>query len=59
MKSLVAGGYHYFKNGDDREEFYDFGNDPLEEHDLSGTEEGQRVIKRLMRSLRTTLKVCT
>ena len=28
MKSLVAGRYHYIKNGDGREELYNFESDP-------------------------------
>lgn len=35
MKSLVAGGFHYIRNGDGREELYDFASDPDETRDLS------------------------
>jgi arylsulfatase A-like enzyme len=36
MRSLIVGRQHYIRNGDGREELYDFGGDPAEERDLSG-----------------------
>ena len=38
MQSLVAGGYHYIRNGDGREELYDLSTDPQGTRDLAGTE---------------------
>jgi hypothetical protein len=32
--------HQYIKNGDSREELYDFENDPLERHDFTRSEEG-------------------
>jgi len=52
MKSLVSGGFHYIKNGDGREELYDFERDSLEQHDLSRTENGSRVIEQMRQSLK-------
>jgi arylsulfatase A-like enzyme len=51
MKSLIAEGMHYIRNGDGREELYDFENDVLEEKDLAGTPEGQRALERLRKHL--------
>ena len=55
MKSLVMDGMHYIKNGDGREELYDFESDPAEERDLAGSEEGRRALERFRRSLMTFL----
>lgn len=52
MKSLVARGFHYIRNGDGREELYDFDNDPLEKSDLAGTEKGNQLIELMRESLR-------
>jgi arylsulfatase A-like enzyme len=46
MVSLVADGYNYIRNGDGREELYDFESDPGEERDLSGSEKGHTTIER-------------
>jgi arylsulfatase A-like enzyme len=48
MVSLVSGGWHYIKNGDGREELYDFAHDPGEERNLAGSAAG-RVVVRAMR----------
>jgi arylsulfatase A-like enzyme len=55
MKSLVMDGRHYIKNGDGREELYDFENDPAETRDLADSEEGRRALERFRRSLTTVL----
>jgi arylsulfatase A-like enzyme len=55
MQSLVMDGRHYIKNGDGREELYDFENDPAEERDLADSEEGRRALERFRRSLTTLL----
>jgi arylsulfatase A-like enzyme len=52
-KSLVAGRYHYIKNGEGREMLYDIENDPFEKHDLAQTEEGRRVCERFRNHLDT------
>jgi arylsulfatase A-like enzyme len=44
MKSVISHGMHYIKNGDGREELYDFEGDPLEKHDLSATVEGKTML---------------
>jgi arylsulfatase A-like enzyme len=40
MKSLIIGDMHYIRNGDDSEEVYDLGNDPVEQNDLIQTPRG-------------------
>jgi arylsulfatase A-like enzyme len=55
MKSLVMEGIRYIKNGDGREELYDFENDPAEERDLADSEEGRRALERFRRSLTTLI----
>ncbi len=44
MKSLVVNGLHYIKNGDGREELYDFEIDMNEERNLASSDEGRRVL---------------
>ena len=55
MKSLLVNRYHYIKNGDGREELYDFENDPLEQHDLARSEDGRRALARFRTFLETIL----
>ena len=55
MKSLVAGRYHYIKNGDGREELYNFESDPAEERDLASSEEGREMLQQFRTHLSTTL----
>ena len=55
MKSLIVNPYHYIKNGDGREELYNFENDPLEQRDLAYSEEGRRMLEQLRTSLETIL----
>lgn len=52
MVSLVSGGWHYIRNGDGREELYDFQADPDEALDLAGTPEGAGVLRSLRAGLR-------
>jgi hypothetical protein len=54
MKSLVADGGHYIKNGDGGEEIYDFDNDPWEKKDLARSENGAPMRERLRRMLATS-----
>jgi arylsulfatase A-like enzyme len=44
MSSLVHQGMRYIRNGDGREELYDFAADPWEHHDLAGVPEHQSVL---------------
>ena len=46
MESLVDHGLTYIREGDGSEELYDLENDPAEEHDLSGTPDGQAALAR-------------
>jgi len=45
MQAVIKNGFRYIKNGDGEEELYDFENDPLEEHNLIGSEETGRALK--------------
>lgn len=55
MKSLADGRYHYIRNGDGREELYDFENDPWEQRDLAGTDEARQALTRFRTALQTIL----
>lgn len=55
MKSLVADGQHYIREGDGREELYDFETDAWEQRDLADTEKGRRALTRFRASLQTIL----
>ncbi len=46
MQSLIAEGLHYIKDGDGREELYDYERDPLEKRDLSATQKGRAMLER-------------
>lgn len=47
MLSLVADGWHYIRNGDGREELYDFKHDTDETHDLAGLADKAEVLRTL------------
>ncbi len=47
MLSLVADGWHYIRNGDGREELYDFKHDTEETHDLAGLADKAEVLRTL------------
>jgi hypothetical protein len=51
MKSLVDDRYHFIKNGDGREELYDWEHDPWETQDLAGTEGGRPLLEQFRKSL--------
>jgi arylsulfatase A-like enzyme len=55
MQSLVDSRYHYIRNGDGREELYDFENDPWEQHDLASSEKVAAVLARFRTSLQMIL----
>jgi arylsulfatase A-like enzyme len=44
LKSLITTRYHYIKNGDNSEELYDYLNDPLEQRNLTLSEEGRATL---------------
>ena len=50
MKSLIAEGLHYIRNGDGREELSDFDSDAPEMHDLSRDSGHQVVLQRLRKA---------
>ena len=51
MKSLVIDGKQYIRNGDGREELYDFENDPEEERNLASSEESRGMLKQFRATL--------
>jgi len=51
MKSLLVDHYHYIRNGDDSEEFYDVKDDPDELIDLRGTASGKAAAATYRRAL--------
>jgi arylsulfatase A-like enzyme len=55
MTSLIQDRLHYIRNGDGREELYDFGEDPAEERDLSPAPASQPSLNRF-RALLTRLR---
>ena len=56
MKSLVAGPYHYIRNGDGSEELYDLEHDPDETKELSRSEENREILDRFRQSLKRTFQ---
>ncbi len=55
MKSLLLGEYHYIRNGDNREELYNWEADPWEQQDLAQTEGGLRELMQFRESLAALL----
>jgi hypothetical protein len=55
MKSLVADGYHYIRNGEGTEELCDFRSDPAEERDQARSGDGGDRLARFRTSLQETL----
>ena len=53
MQSLLVGRYHYIRNGDGREELYDIEADPLEQQDLSRTNEVRAMLDQFRTQLST------
>jgi arylsulfatase A-like enzyme len=51
MKSVVLGGMHYIRNGDGREELYDFDRDVGEVENLVGRAEARAALERSRRAL--------
>ncbi len=56
MKSLVTEKYHYIRNGDNREELYDFESDPFEQQNLAGLRAGQVALSHSRGLLAMALK---
>lgn len=52
MESLVSDGLHYIKNGDNREELYDFENDPSEDRNLAEFEASSASLMKFRLSLK-------
>jgi arylsulfatase A-like enzyme len=51
MRSLVAAGFRYIRNGDGSEELYNFNDDPLERSNLAKQPEGLAVLESLRKQL--------
>jgi arylsulfatase A-like enzyme len=52
MQSVISNNMHYIRNlGDGRQELYDLSLDPLEQHDLSATDAGRRMVEELSHAL--------
>jgi hypothetical protein len=57
MKALVAGGIHYTRSGDGREELYALDVDPQEEMNVASFPDAREVLERFRDRLRTMLQV--
>jgi arylsulfatase A-like enzyme len=55
MKSLVLDEWRYILNGDGEEEIYELAKDSWEQSDLSGTEDGSRLLPRFRSCLESML----
>ncbi len=55
MKSLVIDRYHYIRNRNGYEEFYDFESDPLELHNLAQSESGRQRLDSFRAALNSIL----
>jgi hypothetical protein len=56
MKAMVAGGMHYIRSGNGREELYALDSDPQEQTDAAGFPEAQEVLEGFRRGLRSMLQ---
>jgi arylsulfatase A-like enzyme len=56
MKALVAGGMHYIRTGDGREELYSLKADPQERLNLSGAPAAREILARYRASLATMVR---
>jgi arylsulfatase A-like enzyme len=56
MKALVAGGMHYIRSGDGREELYVLEIDPEEQSDAAGLPDARDVLQGFRGSLRSILR---
>jgi arylsulfatase A-like enzyme len=56
MTSLIANGFHYIRNGDGREELYDFDKDPAEKNDLAASDQYRQALERMRESLESSLR---
>jgi arylsulfatase A-like enzyme len=52
LRSVVAGGFHYIRRGDDKEELYELERDPGERHDLARSEDAVETLSSLRLILR-------
>ena len=56
MKALIAGDLHYILNGDGKEELYDLGQDPGEDHDLGSSTATSADLRRLREQLQQDIR---
>ena len=56
MKSMVAGGMHYIRSGDGREELYALEIDPEEQTDAAGLPDAGEALQGFRDSLRSMLR---
>jgi arylsulfatase A-like enzyme len=56
MKALVAGGMHYIRSGDGREELYALGPDPEERINVAGFPDAEEVLQGFRGALRSMLR---
>jgi arylsulfatase A-like enzyme len=55
LKSLVVGHHHYIRNGDGREELYNFEDDPQEKRDLANSIGGAQILERCRATFEQTI----
>lgn len=56
MKALISGDLHYILNGDGKEELYDLGRDPGEDHDLGSSTASSPDLRRLRERLQQGIR---
>jgi putative intracellular protease/amidase len=57
MKALVAGGMHYIRSGDGREELYALGPDPEERMNVAGFPDAQEALQGFRGALRSMIRM--
>ncbi len=57
MKSLIADGWRYIRDGDGREELYDFDHDAAERHDLAKSDSAQDTLRSCRAVLNRSLSL--
>jgi arylsulfatase A-like enzyme len=55
VTSLIIDHTHYIRNGDGKEEVYDFEKDPLEQQNLTSSQKGLQWLKRFRAALEKTI----
>src|SRR5262249_36587999 len=56
MKAMVAGGMHYIRSGDGREELYALNADPEERMNVAGLPEAQQTLEGFRGALRSMFR---